>query len=194
VITSRRRSRGERGATLPEYALVVSLVLVVCLGAISSLERSGRSQLNDRRNASGGSGEVSGVGFAYTGGGGSGGGGGGGGGGSSTNVDGVSLPATETGKKDKTVWVAAVTMVVSSGGTAVQGALATVTFAYGTTSIQVTCPEASNNQGKITCALGDIPGTVASATMVVDNISGTNITYTAPTPKPTTIFTRPNGM
>lgn len=189
---SSRRTSGERGATLPEYGLLIALIVVVFLGAIQRLEGSGRTQLEEREGVSGGSGEISGAGFAYSGGG-SGGGGGGGGGGtpSTTTVDGVALPATEVGKKDGSEWVAAVTMVVTSDGVKVQGAIADVTFTYGTTSISVTCPEASNKKGEIVCALGSIPGTETTVTMVVDNISGTNISYSAPTPQPSTVFSRP---
>lgn len=41
----RRRSPADRGATLVEYAMLVALVVVVSLGAITSLQTSGRGEL-----------------------------------------------------------------------------------------------------------------------------------------------------
>lgn len=41
-----RRARDERGATLVEYALLVALLVVVCMGAIGSLETKGKAKVD----------------------------------------------------------------------------------------------------------------------------------------------------
>ena len=44
-VARRLRARGDRAATLVEYALIVALVVVVSLGAITRLQTSGRNEL-----------------------------------------------------------------------------------------------------------------------------------------------------
>ena len=43
----RGRLRGERGASLVEYALLVALIAVVCIGAVTFLGRSGSNKLDE---------------------------------------------------------------------------------------------------------------------------------------------------
>lgn len=44
--TGRRGSRGERGASLVEYALLLALIAVVCIGALTFFGSSNGSGLN----------------------------------------------------------------------------------------------------------------------------------------------------
>lgn len=46
VETGRRPSRGERGASLVEYALLLALIAVVCIGAVGYFGSSNGSGLN----------------------------------------------------------------------------------------------------------------------------------------------------
>lgn len=51
IRTILRRARDERGASLVEYALLVALIAVVCIGAVTFLGRSGSDKLQGAGNA-----------------------------------------------------------------------------------------------------------------------------------------------
>ncbi|MEQ1787577.1 MAG: hypothetical protein ABL966_11030 [Acidimicrobiales bacterium] len=40
-----RRTRGDRGATLPEYALIVALIVITCLSGIQMVQENGEEKL-----------------------------------------------------------------------------------------------------------------------------------------------------
>jgi hypothetical protein len=192
-VSSLGAQRRDRGATLPEYALIVGLVLVVCLTAISKLQRDSARELDERKSSSGASAELSGQGFTYsTGGGSSGGGTGGDPPHVVQTVDGVAFDKPTSKKNNPNPnWIATVTVMVSSGSTKVQNALVEVTFTHGTSSTTFTCPLASNDKGEVVCQLTGIPNANSSATMVVERVYGTNIAYTQPATKPTQSFAKP---
>ena len=47
VVARKERGRGERGASLVEYALLVALIAVVCLAAVTFLGRSSSGKLDE---------------------------------------------------------------------------------------------------------------------------------------------------
>jgi len=193
----RRVGRGgrDRGATLPEYALGVGLVVVASIGVVTFLEDESGNALDEQAEVAGGGNEVSGAGYSY----------GGGGGGTTTGgstggtppptttvVDGVTLKNAKGTKQGKDpAWIANVTVDVSASGDDVEGATVQVTFANGAFSSTVTCPQTSDSKGEVECELASIPNAVTSVTATVEAISGTNITYTPPSPKVSTSISAP---
>lgn len=182
----------DRGAVMVEYALGIALVVVVSLGALSTLRDGSSDRLEDRESAAGGSAELSGQGFTY---------GGTDSSGSDSGedppaadivVDGVSTPASKKGSKDgKDAWIANVTVELTAGAVKVEGALVEVTWKVGTTSTTVSCPLASSKQGRVVCELASIPNDTTSVTMTVERVYGTGFSYTSPTPRPATTFNAP---
>ena len=53
--TMRRRSRGDRGASLVEYALLVAVIAVVCIGAVTVLGKNSSNKMSTAGDAVGGS-------------------------------------------------------------------------------------------------------------------------------------------
>lgn len=193
-MTSPQRFTGDRGATLPEYGLIIAFVVVVSLVAIDRLETASTSRLEDREGSSGATQEVSGSGFTYSTGSGSSGGGGSNPPPSTVVVDGVTAPSPVNGSKNtSTTWNATVDVTVSSGGQAVEGARADVTFDVGGTITVVTCPLPSNKKGEITCAYSGIPASLATVTMTVTSIYGANIDGSN-APQVTVQFDRPASV
>jgi len=190
-------NRKDRGAALVEYALLVALLAVVSLGAISNLRESSGDELEERELSSGGGVEVSGAGFSYGGGGGSSGGGGGGGGTPSTvTIDSVTFPTAKGTAGDKVKgtpvnWIANVTVQVASGTDKIENAIVTVSWTDGATTTTVQCPGATNKQGKVECELTKIPMTVSEVTLTIVSVTGTNLSYTVPSPPPSQIVDGP---
>ncbi|MGK2903004.1 MAG: Flp family type IVb pilin [Mycobacterium sp.] len=187
--------RGDRGATLPEYAMIVALVVIVSLGAITRLRDGSTEELEERESVSSGANDVSGAGFTYsvTPGGST---------GDDTDPpptlvtpDSVTTPDSQTGSKNTdATWNGSVTIIVSAGTEKVQNALAQVTFDVAGTLTTVSCPLPSTKKGEIACEISGIPEGVTSITMVVDRIYGSNIVEYVPDPKPMTVFDCPKSV
>jgi len=170
--------RDDRGATLPEYALLIGLVVVVCIGVISYLTDASDAEVDQRSGEIGTPSEDNALPA----------GGGGGGGTSTGSTDGGTptdvvahvggLSGATTTSSNGTKWSATVTIsVVDASGQPVAGATVTASWSAGNkggtsclTSSTGTCPITSDtfNRG------GGNP--VTSVEFTVSNVSGDSVT------------------
>jgi len=51
VVATWRRTRSDRGASLVEYALLVALIAVVCIGAVTLLGNNANTNLSNAGNS-----------------------------------------------------------------------------------------------------------------------------------------------
>jgi Flp pilus assembly pilin Flp len=168
--------RGDRGATLVEYALILGLVAVVCIGVISWLGDASEEKVDTRSDSIGKPVESN----ALTG------PGGGGGGGSSGTTDGGTVSSTGhigtiTGTKSSNPpdWSATVTVtVVDNFGAPIPGL--TITGSWSTAGGGTTCSPTST-AGSCPITSGSFKksgnGSVAELTFTVTGISGNGFNY-----------------
>lgn len=174
----------ERGATLVEYSLIIALVVVVSLGALTTMTDRGEARLAARAGAAGTPSESIGALPAGGGGGGTTGGTTGGGGGTTVTAtigpSNMSGQASDAGQK----WIAQITIRVTSSAGPVSGATITGSWDAGGNNGDSECT--TDAAGECTVQRTNINDNNSSTSFTVEELTSgdPNITidYTPPTP------------